>query len=183
MFGFSQLFKTERKMPFLTNKKFILFFNYEILVKKFVDSYLESLWKHVMNSIIVVVQHSELVQTSRDMIYNLTCTIQAPGESVVSSGYVRTHHMFSRILNFLFVFFVKKIGFSRKNCSYIGILNLFWFLNENPFRTDQNKRQISWKKIRFRGFRIRENMWWTCYRLELGQGNLHKLSIYLRSTL
>ena len=52
---------------------------------------------------IVVVQHSELVQTSKDMIYNLTCTIQAPGESVVSSGYVRTRHMFSRILNFLFV--------------------------------------------------------------------------------
>ena len=52
---------------------------------------------------IVVVQHSELVQTSKDMIYNLTCTIQAPGESVVSSGYVRTHHMFLRILNFLFV--------------------------------------------------------------------------------
>ncbi len=37
---------------------------------------------------IVVVQHSELVQTSRDMIYNLTCTLQAPGESVVSSGYI-----------------------------------------------------------------------------------------------
>ena len=37
---------------------------------------------------IVVVQHSELVQTSRDMIYNLTCTLQPPGESVVSSGYI-----------------------------------------------------------------------------------------------
>ena len=37
---------------------------------------------------IVIVQNSEFVQTSRDMIYNLTCTIQAPGESVVSSGYI-----------------------------------------------------------------------------------------------
>ena len=37
---------------------------------------------------IVVVQHSELVQTSKDMIYNLTCTIQPPDESIVSSGYI-----------------------------------------------------------------------------------------------
>ena len=37
---------------------------------------------------IVVVQHSEIVQTSKDMIYNLTCTLQPPGESVVSSGYI-----------------------------------------------------------------------------------------------
>ena len=37
---------------------------------------------------IVVVQHSERVQTAKDMIYNLTCTIQDPGESVVSSGYI-----------------------------------------------------------------------------------------------
>ena len=37
---------------------------------------------------IVVVQHSEMVQTAKDMIYNLTCTIQAPGESLVSSGYI-----------------------------------------------------------------------------------------------
>ena len=22
----------------------------------------------------------------------------------------------------------------------------FWFSNENPFRTDQNKRQVSWEK-------------------------------------
>ena len=67
---------------------------------------------------IVVVQHSELVQTSKDMIYNLTCTIQAPGESVVSSGYVRTQHMFLRILNFLFVivfmFFRKTNWFFKK---------------------------------------------------------------------
>ena len=34
---------------------------------------------------------------------------------------------------------------------------------KNPFRTDQNKTQILWKEIRFRRFRIRENMWWTRY--------------------
>ena len=28
----------------------------------------------------------------------------------------------------------------------------------------KNKQQISWKICRFRRFRIRENMWWTCYR-------------------
>ena len=33
------------------------------------------------------------------------------------------------------------------------------FENENTFRTDHNKPQISWEKtIRFRRFRIRENM-------------------------
>ena len=30
--------------------------------------------------------------------------------------------------------------------------------------TNQNKQQISWKKFRFRRFKIRENMWWTRYR-------------------
>ena len=37
---------------------------------------------------IVIVQTSELVQTSKDMIYNLTCKLQSPGQSVVSSGYI-----------------------------------------------------------------------------------------------
>ena len=37
---------------------------------------------------IVVIQTSELVQTSKDMIYNLTCKLQSPGQSVVSSGYI-----------------------------------------------------------------------------------------------
>ena len=46
----------------------------------------------------------------------------------------------------------------------MAFYNLFWFLNENPFRSDQSKRQISWKKFKFRRFRIRENMWWTRYR-------------------
>ena len=38
-------------MPFLTNKTFVFFFNWDILVKKLVDSYLENSWKHVVNSI------------------------------------------------------------------------------------------------------------------------------------
>ena len=38
------------KMPFLTDKEFVFFFNWEIFVK-FVDSYPENSWKHVMNSI------------------------------------------------------------------------------------------------------------------------------------
>ena len=54
MFWFSQMLKTEKKMPFLTNKTFVFFFNWEILVKKLVDSYLENSWKHVVNSIIDV---------------------------------------------------------------------------------------------------------------------------------
>ncbi len=37
---------------------------------------------------VVVVQFSELVQTTRDVVYNLTCTVQPPGEAIVSSGYI-----------------------------------------------------------------------------------------------
>lgn len=37
---------------------------------------------------IVVVQFSELVQTSRDKRYNLTCLFGGPGEAVVTSGYI-----------------------------------------------------------------------------------------------
>ena len=66
--------------------------------------------------------------------------------------YVRTHHIISRILNFLFIFVFsrKKILFSIKKISVIIVIlafyNPFWFLNENPFRTDQNKRKLSLKK-------------------------------------
>ena len=78
---------------------------------------------------------------------------------VSSQTFVRTHHMFSRILNFLFTY----------NCFFnnsviLAFYNLFWFLNENLFRTDQGKRQISWKEFRFSTLRIRENMWWIRYR-------------------
>ena len=41
------------KMPFLTNKEFVFFFYWEILVTKFVDLYSENSWKHVVSSIIV----------------------------------------------------------------------------------------------------------------------------------
>ena len=58
------------------------------------------------------------------------------------SAYVRTHHMFSRILNFLFVFcFVQeKNVFLMK----IAVISPFYcqFLDNNPFLTDQSKRQI-----------------------------------------
>ncbi|XP_065573483.1 uncharacterized protein LOC136035551 isoform X2 [Artemia franciscana] len=37
---------------------------------------------------IVVVQFSELVQTSKDKRYNLTCMLAGPGEAVVTSGYI-----------------------------------------------------------------------------------------------
>ena len=37
---------------------------------------------------VIVVQYAPMVQTSKDMIYNLTCTLQSPGQSVVSSGYI-----------------------------------------------------------------------------------------------
>ena len=36
-------------MHFLTNKKFLFFFNWEILLKYFLDSYSENSWKHVMS--------------------------------------------------------------------------------------------------------------------------------------
>ena len=39
-------------------------------------------------------------------------------------------------------------------------------LNENSYRTDKSKQQILLHKFRFRRFRIRENMWWTPYRLK-----------------
>ena len=38
-------------MPFLNDIGFVSFFNWEILVKKFVVSSLENSWKHVVNSI------------------------------------------------------------------------------------------------------------------------------------
>ena len=41
-FDFSQMLKTEKKPVFLTNNKFLFFFNIEILVKKFVNSYSEN---------------------------------------------------------------------------------------------------------------------------------------------
>ena len=45
------MLKTEKNMPFLTNKEFVFLFNQEIWMKKFVDSCLDNSWKHVVNSI------------------------------------------------------------------------------------------------------------------------------------
>ena len=66
--------------------------------------------------------------------------------------YVRVH-MFSRILNSEFsIYNFFWDFFFDKNNSYIGIIDIgILILKENPFR--------------FRRFKIRENMWWTGYRL------------------
>ena len=50
----------------------------------------------------------------------------------------------------------------------LAFYNLFWFLNENPFRTDQTKQQISWKK--YSGF-VDSEFVKTCDELVLGFGN------------
>ena len=54
---------------------------------------------------------------------------------------VRARHMFSRILSFLFVnVFREKFVFSLKTVTVIlAFYNLFSFLKENPFRTDQRQ--------------------------------------------
>ena len=54
LFGFSQKLKTEEKKCFFRPiyMEFVFFFNWEILVEKFVDSYLENSWKHVVSSIL-----------------------------------------------------------------------------------------------------------------------------------
>ena len=77
------------------------------------------------------------------------------------SSHVFTNPEFSICIFFFEKFFVFSI---KKIAVMLAFFNLFWFLNENPFTTDQSKRQISWKKFRFRRFRIREIMWWTRYR-------------------
>ena len=47
------LLKTEKKKHFLINKEFVFFFNWKVLVRKFVESYSKNSWKHVMNSLSV----------------------------------------------------------------------------------------------------------------------------------
>ena len=56
---------------------------------------------------IVVVQNSQMVQTSKDMIYNLTCTLQTPGQSVVSSGYIGAGYARCLKINEFLDFFCK----------------------------------------------------------------------------
>ena len=64
------------------------------------------------------------------------------------------------------------------NNSYI-----YWHfitLNENQLRTDHRQRQISWKKFRFRRFRIREKMWW---KLFIGQNEREEIDNETRSKI
>ena len=59
---------------------------------------------------------------------------------------------------FLFVFREKICSFDKKHSVILTFFRyLFWFLNENPFRIDQQKQQNREKNG------IRENMWWVCY--------------------
>ena len=50
-FDFLKCSKLRKKLLFLTNKKFVFFFNWEILVKKFLDSHSGNSEKHVVSSI------------------------------------------------------------------------------------------------------------------------------------
>ena len=49
-FWFALMLKSEKKNAFWTNKEFVSFFNWEILVTKFGYSYWENSWKHVVSS-------------------------------------------------------------------------------------------------------------------------------------
>ena len=42
-----------------------------------------------------------------------------------------------------------KIVFLMKITVLLAFYNIFWFFNENPFRTDQRKRQFSWNFFQF----------------------------------
>ena len=66
--------------------------------------------------------------------------------------------------------------FREKMTVILAFYNLFWFFNENIFRTDQSKWKMSCEKIRFCRFRIRENMWWTRYRPNLWRNPLQNQS-------
>ena len=69
-------------------------------------------------------------------------------EAIIESCVLNDEFPFSKC------FFEEKIVFSIKIIVILAFHNLFWFLNENPFRAGQ----ISLKKIKFR-----ENMWRTRY--------------------
>ena len=77
--------------------------------------------------------------------------------SAIASRYVLIT-CFHEFFTCIWVFFDRKNYLFNRNNSNMAIYHLFWFLNENPFRKDPNKRHISWEKFRFRRFRIRGNM-------------------------
>ena len=60
---------------------------------------------------------------------------------VATDDYVRTHHMFSRVLNFLFVMKI--------TTAMLTFYNPFSFWNEIHLEQVKSKWQISWKKFRF----------------------------------
>ena len=64
-------------MPFLTNEKTVSFFNWEILVKIFVDSCSENSWKHVVNWI------TEQEEEGRDILQILYLNTMMIGLLVV----------------------------------------------------------------------------------------------------
>ena len=109
--------------------------------------------------------------------------IQCYGKCVVL---VRAHHMFSRILNFLFVivFFREQMIFLIKKLTVIlAFCNLFWFLNENLFQRDPSKQQISLggKKSEF----VDSGFVKTCNELVLGVAmwvGQHVLTVALQTT-
>ena len=87
-------------------------------------------------------------------------------------NYVRVHDMFSRILTFLFViaFFEKKNILSiRKTVSYTYCLFIIYFFLKWKSILNRSKQMTNFKenKIRFRRFKIRENIWWTRYRMRM----------------
>ena len=89
MFWFCQMFKNEQKLHFFTHKEFVFFFNWEILVAKFVDSYLENSWKHVMNSIIVNVMRKPLYLVN--IFDQLETLPTVPLKKVSHDTYKKTH--------------------------------------------------------------------------------------------
>ena len=61
------------------------------------------------------------ITTREDFSYVCTSTVLIPAGEEIVTNYVRVHHMFSRILSFLFLiffFFEKKLVLLRKNCLF-----------------------------------------------------------------
>ena len=67
-------------MPFLTNKEFVFFFNWEILVKKLVDLYSVNSWKHVVSSIL---DHKTLYYDTDPFLFYVMCEQDEYGFHIV----------------------------------------------------------------------------------------------------
>ena len=91
------------------------------------------------------------ITTREDFSYVCTSTVLIPAGEEIVTNYVRVHHMFSRILSLLSIFFLKKswfcwgkIVYLRKSCCFFKkkkqlVILTFRFLNESLFRTDQKR--------------------------------------------